>query len=438
MILLTHHTGEPHGILGAQLAATYLTRNLNMPSIVVGVERQFSKENLLTFLDDYYRGDERVIGFSHLCGRKDLLELIGSVKERGFFTILGGPQAEVDYYGEAESETHPMRFPGLRGAIDLAIQGPVDFIQREHVRSRKGCLRFPWGRDITLRADWANIYTFSDQLKRLDVKTAQVLNAIGCPHANKKSTVRLPLPEELKEKWDMDVGCSGCIFCDVARDKAYHGHIDRDAVLSQIADLPDEDGRKIPFEIIDEYPLASLKTILDNAYGAGIELSQINLVCRVDDINAHRELLGDALTVAQERRIRILFSSIGFESFNDRILQFLNKGITVKDIVTCVNILRELKDQFGDSMLYRMDEGAHHGFIHPTPWDDSETLSENTMNIAMYRLFDDILPPHSIPLIIHHSSYLGDWVRQIESALPVAFKRDGTWIEWWSQPARLV
>ena len=74
MILITHHTGEPHGLLGVQVAATYLTKNLAMPSMVVGVERQFSTERLMDFIDDYYKGKKRVIGFSHLCGRKDLIE----------------------------------------------------------------------------------------------------------------------------------------------------------------------------------------------------------------------------------------------------------------------------------------------------------------------------------------------------------------------------
>ena len=26
MLVITHHTGEPHGILGAQVAATYMTQ----------------------------------------------------------------------------------------------------------------------------------------------------------------------------------------------------------------------------------------------------------------------------------------------------------------------------------------------------------------------------------------------------------------------------
>jgi len=38
MIIFTHHSGEPHGILGAQVAATFLERKPSIPSIVVGIE----------------------------------------------------------------------------------------------------------------------------------------------------------------------------------------------------------------------------------------------------------------------------------------------------------------------------------------------------------------------------------------------------------------
>ena len=439
MVLITHHTGETHGILGAQAAATHLTRNLDLPSIVVGVEREFSKENVLQFLEHYYQDKERVIGFSHLCGRKDLIELIGLAKERGFLTVLGGPQAYIDYYGEPDSELFPRRFKGLRNVVDLAIQGPIDVLKREDFGGKAGCLTFPWGKNIDLSVDWSNIHTFSNQLRKFEVKTAQVLYTLGCPHALKEQIVRLAPPEPLQgEPLEMDVRCSGCIFCDVARDKGYHGPIDSATVLQQIENLPEEDGRKVPFEIINEYPIRSLRWILDQCHEAGIALSRIDLVCRVDDINSHQDQLIEALTIAGPRRVAILFSSIGFESFNDTILRFLNKGISVDDSIRCVSILRELKARFGHILLYRRDEGANHGFIHPTPWDNEETIRENNRTIAMYRLFDDILPRHSVPLIIHHSSFLGDWIRRLETDLSLAFKRDGTWIEWWSPPVPLI
>jgi hypothetical protein len=54
MIIFTHHSGEPHGILGAQVAATFIREKLSIPTVVVGIERGFSKEQLLRFIDESY------------------------------------------------------------------------------------------------------------------------------------------------------------------------------------------------------------------------------------------------------------------------------------------------------------------------------------------------------------------------------------------------
>ena len=94
--------------------------------------------------------------------------------------------------------------------------------------------------------------------------------------------------------------------------------------------------------------------------------------------------------------------------------------------------MRKLKDRYRETLLYRTDEGACHGFIHPTPWDNAGTMPEIDWNIVVNRLYEDVLPPHSIPLIIHHSSYLADWIRSIEDETGLTFPRDATWIEWWS------
>ena len=144
----------------------------------------------------------------------------------------------------------------------------------------------------------------------------------------------------------------------------------------------------------------------------------------------------EILSLARKQDTKIMFASIGFESFSDQLLQYFCKGVTVADIVKSVETLRRLKDKFENHLLYRRDEGANHGFIRPTPWDDSETLQEIDRNIFLHRFFEDVLPEHSIPLIIHHASYLGDWIRKIESTSGVTFSRDGTWIEWWN-PSRI-
>ena len=434
MIIFTHHTGDPHGLLGAQVAATFFDRKLSMPSMVVGIERNFSKERLLRFVDEYYAGKQKIAAFSHLCGRKDLMKLIQELKQQGFITLLGGPQSRQDYVGEPDTDSYPHRFRGLKSTVDIAFHGPVNLLKSEHLEGKDILLNYPWTKNLFLEVDWSNIYTFSDTLKRLEVKMGQVLNAIGCAYACKPQTITLPPPTSLREKGvpELEVRSEGCIFCDVARDKGYQGAVDRDTLISQMTGLPEVEGRKIPFELIDEFPIRSLGRLIDEAGRNRIKLSQINLVCRVDDINAHASDLTEILPLARSRDIKIMFSSIGFESFSDRLLQYFCKGITVDDIVKCVETLRRLKNRCGSTFLYRRDEGANHGFIRPTPWDDRETMQETDSNIFLLRLFEDILPEHSTPLIIHHASYLGDWIRQIESTTGITFSREGTWIEWWN------
>ncbi len=420
------------------MAATFFQRKLSIPSIVVGIERNFSKERLLRFVDEYYAGKEKIAAFSHLCGRKDLIGLAQDLKREGFITLLGGPQARQDYNGEPNTDLYPHRFAGLKSIVEIAFQGPVDGLRSEHLGMRDRLLEYPWTKNIFVEVDWSNIYTFSDTLKKIEVRLGQVLSAIGCPHARKLQTVTLPPPINLRERGvpELEVRSEGCIFCDVSRDKGYHGAVDRDRLMTQITGLPEVDGRKIPFELIDEYPIRSLGKLLEDAERHEIKLSQINLVCRVDDINAHASELTETLSLARSQDMKIMFSSIGFESFCDRLLQYFCKGITVEDIVKCVETLRRLKDRYGSTFLYRRDEGANHGFIRPTPWDDGETMQEMDRNIFLDRLFEDILPEHSTPLIIHHASYLGDWIRQIESMTGITFSREGTWIEWWNPSLR--
>lgn len=392
----------------------------------------------MRFIDDYYSGKKKVVAFSHLCGRKDIIELAQELRQDGFVTILGGPQAKQDYYGEPDTDSYPHRFRGLKSIIDIAFQGPIDRLASEHLGTKGALLEYPWTKDIFLEIDWSNICTFSDTLKKLDVQLGQVLSAIGCPYANKSQTVTLPPPVDLHERGipELEVQSEGCIFCDVSRDKGYHGSLGLDKVMAQIAGLPEFDGRKISFELIDEYPIRPLGKLLEDAEKQAIKLSQVNLVCRVDDINANAPDLGKILSLARKQDTRIMFASIGFESFSDRLLRYFCKGITVADIVKSVETLRRLKDQYGSTFLYRRDEGANHGFIRPTPWDDSETLQEMDRNIFLHRFFEDILPEHSTPLIIHHASFLGDWIRKIESTAGITFSRSGTWIEWWNPSVR--
>jgi len=162
-----------------------------------------------------------------------------------------------------------------------------------------------------------------------------------------------------------------------------------------------------------------------------IELSQINLTLRADFFLKGLTHLEKALETAKQKEVRILLSSIGFESFDDTILKNLNKGVDRNTNLEAIKALRLLKSKYPAHLGYLKEEGAIHGFIHPTPWDTPDISRQINQTIAMYQLSLDILPYHSTPLIIHHASGLGDWIRRIEEKEKIEFQRVGSTIGWW-------
>ena len=206
-------------------------------------------------------------------------------------------------------------------------------------------------------------------------------------------------------------------------------------MISQIRCLPEtEGGRKIPFELINENPLPGLPDLLREVNLRGMRLSQINLTLRADWFISGVQHLKEALRVADELGVYVLLSSIGFESFDDTILRNLNKGLNVEKNIDAIRLIRQLKKEFPHQLGYSSQEGAIHGFIHPTPWDSRATEASIQKTISLYGLQNDILPPHSTPLIIHHASGLGHWIREIERREKLRFKRYGSIIGWWETP----
>jgi len=194
MIILSHHTGESYGLLGPQLAASFITSELGISTIVIGLLRNFDKEKLFEFIKEHYKNKEKIVGFSHLCGRPDLFELIGELKTLGFRTILGGPQAVSDLVGEGEIEKYPWRFKGLKDRVDLGFGGPVDGLSKELLESSKGSFSYQWNTDLYLKVQWDNLFIFDDHLEKLEIETFQVLRGIGCPYASLKKTIFLDSP----------------------------------------------------------------------------------------------------------------------------------------------------------------------------------------------------------------------------------------------------
>ena len=452
MVILTGYVGgETYGLLGPQLAASIVQENTIYDCIVVTVTRDDDQNHLKKTLQDYFGNRRPVIGFSYLAGRTDLFTLARELREEGSFTILAGPQADVDFAGEKGWQDHPHYFQGLSSCFSMALHGPAEhilpFLNRpidQKPSSDPGLINATstWNEQFLTKVHWDNLYRLRDgALTPLPVTTGQVLQQIGCPHASQTRTIEIDSPVAFRknEEDKLRLSLKGCSFCDVAIDKGFHGVLSLGGVLEQIQRLPEhEDGCKIPFELINENAVPGLPALLAGVRAKGIRLSQINLTLRADWFVLAEKILREALALAGALDVRILLGSMGFESFDDRILSNLHKGLDVETNLRAVKLMRELKNEFPHQWAYARHEGSVHGFIHPTPWDTAETESNNSRIIALYGLLNDILPDRSVPLIIHHASALGDWAREIEKREDIQFKREGSTIGWWQVGERYI
>jgi hypothetical protein len=453
-IISGYFEGDSCGLLGPQMAATIIQENTSFECIVLALGKNEEQEQVKTALAEYFGRQRPVVGFANLHGRPDLFALAKELTQEGAMTILAGPQALADYWGEFESDQYPERFSGLTEHFVCALHGPAEqaiFLLNSletdqwihtpglQYRSEQGhILSNPvqsWDERFLSHVNWESLYQIEEtSLKPLTVKEAQVVHQIGCPYAATKKMVAIDYPVSLHHLGVklIELPLRGCSFCDVAQDKGFYGSLDLKTVISQIRCLPElPDGRKIPFELINENPLPSLETLLKEVNKSGLSLSQINLTMRADWFARGHGLMRQALETAQEYKIKILLASVGFETFDDQLLQNLNKGIDVGTNLKAVQLMRTLKLEFPETWKYARTEGGLHGFIHPTPWDTPEIEDRMQGIIYPYALFQDILPERSIPLIIHHASGLGQWIREIELAELIAFPRIGSIIAWW-------
>ena len=456
-VITSYFKEETYGLLGPQMAATIIEDLTRSECIVIAVSRGDDPIWLKKALADYFGAHRPVIGFSALSGREDLFSLAGELRDEGAVTILAGPQANVDFSGEKGWRDHPHRFKGLSKSFSYALQGPAEQVvpllsrlDATDVMCVPGLLTVDanetvrhnapknWDAGYLGKVRWDNLYVLAkDRLAPLNVRTGQVLQHIGCPHAVRTTEPRIDYPVSIStgQGKTIRLGLRGCSFCDVAVDKGFHGTLDTETVIRQIRCLPETpDGRKIPFELINEYPLPILSDLLSAVHSRDMAISQINLTLRADGLITGIQHLREALKLAARRGIFVLLGSIGFESFDDRILRNLNKGLSVAQNLQAIKLMRELKDEFGDTFGYSSREGANHGFIHPTAWDTAETAAEIQKTITLYGLQNDILPPHSTPLVIHHASALGEWIREIEQREGLQWPRYGTVIGWWDTP----
>ena len=458
VVILANYTDDEgsYGLLGPQMAATIIQNNTDYESVVVAVGHNFDKEVIkksVTWLAGSHRP---IIGFSNLGGRPELWDLAEELKREGAVTILGGPQADVDYIGEVDWEKYPYRFPGVRDSFSLALQGPAEqlipFLNsqgEEELDKIRGLLSIQngrcrvneqdrWNEDFLSKVNWGNLYRLgSSGLEPVFITSAQVVQQIGCPYAAKTIVGSIDYPTNLKDapftkRGKIPLSLQGCSFCDVARDKGFGSKLSLDSVLAQIINLPeDAEGRKIPFELINEAPLPTLSQLLSAIKEQEIKISQVNLVSRADWLVRGKERLWTALKLAKSMNMRVLLSAVGFESFANSVLRNLNKGYLTDTNLSAIKLMRQLKEEFPENWFYTTADGASHGFIHPTPWDSTETEREMNSIIFAYGLNRDILPKLSTPLIIHHACGLGNWARELEGREGITLKRAASIIEWW-------
>ncbi|HCP60487.1 MAG TPA: hypothetical protein DIT43_02840, partial [Dehalococcoidia bacterium] len=128
VVILVNYAGieESYGLLGPQVAATIIQDNTDYECVVVAVGHDADKNTVKENVTQFAGSNRPIVGFSNLGGRPDLWALAEELKAEGAITILGGPQADVDYLGEVGWESHHHRFPGVSDSFTFALHGPAE------------------------------------------------------------------------------------------------------------------------------------------------------------------------------------------------------------------------------------------------------------------------------------------------------------------------
>jgi len=226
-IITSYVRGETYGLLGPQMAATLIEAHTPYQCIVIAVAREDDKTLLKNALSDYFGKERPVIGFTGLSGREDLFHFAKGLTEEGGFTLLAGPQADVDFSGEVDCKDFLHRFQGLSGHFSCALQGPAEQSfnllasgDLDRQRDVPGLLytgaggtvmrkaRQPWNDRYFRTVRWDNIYRLEKtRITPHPIHSAQVLQQIGCPYAAARRRAEIDYPEFLNKKKSSKLRC---------------------------------------------------------------------------------------------------------------------------------------------------------------------------------------------------------------------------------------
>ena len=130
MVIVTGYVeGESYGLLGPQLAASIIQGNAKFDCVVVAVTREDDKDCSQKDPARLFR--EQSAGhwfFVSWVDEQTFSRLPVISRKRDRFTILAGPQADVDFVGEKGRQHHPHYFQGLSDCFSMAVHGPAEQI----------------------------------------------------------------------------------------------------------------------------------------------------------------------------------------------------------------------------------------------------------------------------------------------------------------------
>jgi len=450
LVIITPHLKTQLGECGkysCQLAATIVSKYSDHRSIVIEVnfDDGVTADSLVACVRDDLGFNDPIFGFSLLKGSSvaDYLFISRQLKQRGYKTFVAGAEIDYVYLPEAGHRTHEHRFQGNTTEFDFLFEGPAEHIipvlddiqackeyagrpgvttvrNSEVVRGNKPqyCI------DKLVDVDWGNLLILGEGLNKREIQSGVVLAQRGCPYGSRLKLLAIDPPIGI-DLSPYEIQTKGCSFCH------YGGPltIPLNHVLSQIKNIPLANGKR-NFYLSHQNPFPLLPKLIEQAEDIGT----IHLMSLPGFIRNHVDRVRSTIIQAQEKRITLDLSCIGFESFTPNVLRNLNKDTSVEQNMSEIEIMIDLEDNFPN---FNITPGCH-GLIVPTPWHTSDDLAKEftllTEKDWVKRIYGGAI--FGRQLRITHTGDLSNWIRFVEENARVTYKRNRFGqIEWHTEDA---